>query len=416
MSRQLHTLTDIQLKQWIRLNQQDKQPIAKADGHGLTFTLSKAGTASWILRYRAGGKRHELTLGNYPDVSLSEARRLASVNRAAVDQGQHPAKEKAARKNAAAEVKWTVEALAHDYEAKRLTPGSFAEGTLYYRKSDLKRVIIPKLGKMSVEEVTGKDVVRMLRESNETWTISKRVRDTTNNLFKHAAGLHLIEVNPCAGVDLKALFGPRPPVKKRVMLSKADLTTLLATADTLNKINGLTLRILLATCVRSRELTSAEWKDIDLEAGSWFVPDQKTKTRKGFFVPLTPPVVGWFRELKTLAGESQFVLPARIARKEGQPITVRTLWAAIDRAFEDGRLTISRFTPHDCRSTAKSHLRDLGISELDTERALNHVIGGISGVYDVRETLREKQHALTAWSDFLLSLTPSQHATASNPS
>jgi integrase len=406
MSRQLHTLTDIQLRQWMKKNQQDKEPIAKADGGGLTFTLSKAGTASWILRYRAGGKRHELTLGNYPDIKLAEARRLASIQRAAVDQGQHPAKAKATRKKEAASTKWTVKSLAEDYRAKRLVPEAFAAVTLYYRNSDLDRVIIPRLGSMPVEEVTGKDIVRMLRESGEPWTVSKRVRDTTNNLFKHAAGLHLIDVNPCTGVDLKAVFGPRPAIKERVMLSKDDLRALLATVDTLGTVNGLALRILLATCVRSRELTAARWEDIDLDKGAWFVPNEATKTRKGFYVPLAPVVVDWFRKLKAIAGDSAFVLPARIARKEGEPITARTLWAAIDRAFTTGRLTVTKFTPHDTRSTAKGHMRNLGISEYDTERALNHVIRGISGIYDVRDTLPEKEHALRVWSDFLLSLHP----------
>jgi hypothetical protein len=55
-------LTDIQIKQWIK----SAAEVAKADGGGLTFTLSKAGRAAWVLRYRFGGKRREKTLGQYP--------------------------------------------------------------------------------------------------------------------------------------------------------------------------------------------------------------------------------------------------------------------------------------------------------------------------------------------------------------
>lgn len=401
MATKLHTLTDFQLKQWIK----QAEPVAMSDGGGLTFTLSKAGTATWILRYRANGKRRELTLGNYPDISLSDARRLAGQHRAAVDRGEDPAGDKASRKREAATPKWTVKKLAEDYRTKRLVPEAFAPVTIYYRNSDLDRVIIPRLGSTPVEEVTGKDIVRMLRESGETWTISKRVYDTANGMFKHAAGLHLVDVNPCTGVDIKAVFGPRPPVKQRVMLSKDDLRTLFATVDTLGKENGITMRILLATCVRSRELTAARWENIDLDAGTWFVPNQGTKMRKGFYVPLTPTVIQWFRELKVLAGDSPFALPARIARKQGEPITARTLWAAIDRGFKDGRLTVTKFTPHDARSTAKGHMRDLGVSHFDTERALSHALGGVAGIYDVREELPEKRRALETYAAFLMSLT-----------
>jgi hypothetical protein len=43
-----------------------KLPLARSDGGGLTFTLSKAGTAAWVLRYRTGGRARELTIGNFP--------------------------------------------------------------------------------------------------------------------------------------------------------------------------------------------------------------------------------------------------------------------------------------------------------------------------------------------------------------
>jgi integrase len=400
MPRQLHILTDIQLRQWIKQG----ASVAKADGGGLTFTLSQAGTATWILRYRSNGKRRELTLGNYPDISLSEARKLASQHRAAVDVGQDPAKDKAIRRKKEATPEWTIKSLAEDYRAKRLVSGSFAAGTLYYRNADLNNVLIPRLGSRPVASVTGPDIVQMLRDADDTWTISKRVLTTASKLFEHAAGLHIININPCAGVSLTSLLGPRPPVKKRVMLTTEDLRALLATVDTLGTENGLALRILLATCVRTNELVTARWENIDLDNGSWFVPNESTKTRTGFLVPLAPAAVNWFRELHDFAGGSPFVLPARVARKVGQPITTRTLWAAITRAFETGRLTVTKFTPHDTRSTAKGHMRNLGISEYDTERALSHVIGGVSGVYDVRQELPEKRRALQVWADFLLSL------------
>lgn len=402
MAKLLHTLSDLQLRQWVKLG----TPVAKSDGAGLTFTLSEAGTASWTLRYRSNNKRRELTLGNYPDITLSEARRLASHHRAAVDGGADPAKDKAETKKKATTVEWNVQRLADDYKAKRLTPDSFAPGTLYYRNADLNRVIIPLLGSKHVAAVTGPDIVQMLIDADDTWTISKRVLTTACNMFDHAAGLRLIHINPCTGVSLVSLFGPRPPVKKRTMLPTEDIKTLLATVDTLGTVNGLALRILLATCVRTSELVLAQWSDIDLEKGNWFVPDAQTKTRTGFIVPLTPAVIAWFQELKTIAGDSPFVLPARVTRKAGKPITTRTLWAAIDRAFDTKRLTITKFTPHDMRSTAKGHMKNLGIPDHITELALSHALKGMSGIYDVRTEIPEKRDALQKWSDFLGTLSP----------
>jgi len=64
MARDKGHLTDLQLRHWINAG----KPLAKADG--LTFTLSAAGVAGWILRYRHGGRRRELTIGRYPDIGL----------------------------------------------------------------------------------------------------------------------------------------------------------------------------------------------------------------------------------------------------------------------------------------------------------------------------------------------------------
>ena len=414
MTKQLHLLSDPQLRQWLKVG----EPVAKSDGDGLTFTLSAAGTAAWTLRYRQNGKRKEITLGNFPDIKLADARRLASAHRAAVDGGADPAKEKAASKKKAAAIEWTVERLAEDYRTKRLVPESFAANTLYYRNGDLTRVIIPKLGKRAVASITGKDIVQMLVDVGDTWTISKRVLTTASKMFDHAAGRQLININPCAGVSLDSLLGPRPPIKLRVMLSADELRTVLATLDTLGTENALAFRILLATCVRTSELVRAKWQDIDLENGSWFVPDATTKTRKGFYVPLMPPVVEWFKQLLALAGTSAYVLPARIERNQGRTVNTRTLWAAIMRAFDTSRLTVTQFTPHDARSTAKGHMRNLGISEFDTERALSHVIAGVSGIYDVREEIPEKRHALQVWANFLLSLStpaPAHREPAAKP-
>jgi Arm DNA-binding domain len=77
-------LSDRQVQAWIRA----EKPIAgKSDRCGLTFTLSAAGTASWVFRYRLHSQSKELTLGNYPNISLKTARNLATKARAAVDQG-----------------------------------------------------------------------------------------------------------------------------------------------------------------------------------------------------------------------------------------------------------------------------------------------------------------------------------------
>ncbi|MGZ0105221.1 tyrosine-type recombinase/integrase [Achromobacter sp. KK8] len=392
-------LDDIQLRRWIAAGER----IARSDGDGLTFTLSAAGTATWVLRYRLGGPQKEVTIGNYPDVTLAEARKTARKLRAAIDRGDDPAVEKRQEKARVTKIA-TVRQLVEDFKGKKL--GGLAVDTVRYRIWDLDKIILPKLGSLPVDQVQPADVVHMIETANRTWTISKRILTSAKMLFAHACGLRLINVNPVVGIDLVALRGPRPPVRRRVMLTEPELRTLLAGIEDIGTENALALRILLATCVRSTELATARWEYVDLEAGRWIVPEENVKVRRAFMVPLTPTVVGWFRQLQELAGTSEWVLPARQERRRRNQggdthVGKTTLWAAIQRAFARGDIDIRRFTPHDTRSTAKGHMRNLGVSNEVSELALNHKLKGMEGIYDVREDIPERRVALELWAAFL---------------
>lgn len=89
------------------------------DGGGLIFTLSAAGNVAWVLRYRHGTRRPEMTLGPYPAIGLSQARTMALVKRAEIAQGKNPIAERLEAKSARAK-DWTVRQLIKDYREKVL--------------------------------------------------------------------------------------------------------------------------------------------------------------------------------------------------------------------------------------------------------------------------------------------------------
>jgi integrase len=401
MARRGNLLDDVQIRSWVAKG----AAIARSDGDGLTFTLSSAGTSTWVLRYRVSGvRRKEITLGNYPDLTLAAARRLARERRVDVDQGKDPAADKKVLKMRT-QMAWTVRELISDYKEKKLTTPPLAEGTVYYRKWDLDKIIGPKLGSMEVRNVTPADIVHVIESSKRSWTICKRLLTSAKLLFAHACGKRLINVNPCVGIDLTALMGARPPIRKRVMLAENELRALLKDINDIGVENGLAFRILLATCVRSIELAKARWEHIDFELGTWWVPAESVKTRTGFLVPITPTVAEWFKSLQCLSGDSPWVLPARTDRRRKRVgdthVGKTTLWAAITRAFDRGDIDVRRFTPHDTRSTAKGHMRNMGIPNDITEIALNHALKGMEAVYDVREEIPERRQALEKWAAFI---------------
>lgn len=408
MAKLSHLLDDLQIRHWINKG----TPVAKSDGDGLTFTLSSAGTAAWILRFRYGGRRKEVTLGNYPDMSLAAARKLAREQRVIIDQGGDPAATKQETKSRARDA-WLIRDLVDDYREKVLLPTEFAKDTIKYRNDDIDQVILPRLGAREVTKVTPTDVVDMIAKCGRTWTICKRILTCVSQVFDHACGLRIIPSNPCTGIKLKALLGPRPAVKKRVMLSEGDLRKLLPGLSVIGKENALALRILLATCVRTNELINAEKAHLNFANHTWWVPAASVKTRTGFLVPLVPEVEQWFKHLIELSGDSKWVMPKR-RRDKGLVgdfhVGRTTLLAAVHRAFERGALDVQMFTPHDARSTAKGHMRNMGVSREVSEIALNHKLQGMEGIYDVRIDIPERRDALVKWARFLIACETGQPA------
>ncbi|MFZ1245711.1 MAG: integrase family protein, partial [Azonexus sp.] len=291
MARDKGLLSDLQIRHWIKAG----TPLAKTDGNGLTFTLSAAGAAGWILRYSHGGRRRELSIGRYPDISLADARGIATIKRAEIMQGRNPAADKQKAKATAAK-DWTVRELVKDYRAKKLV--SLAESTQVSYGRHLKR-IENRLGALTVREIEASDVIALIEASSLTWGESNMLLITTKCLFTHACGKRLVNTNPCHGIMLSALLGERPPKRQRLMLTKEELHLLLNAG--MRRRNVLIIRILLATAVRSAELYKAKWENVHLEEVRWRIP--KSKTGPAMDIPLAPVVVGWFRELREMAGE-----------------------------------------------------------------------------------------------------------------
>ena len=401
-------LTNLDIQNKIR----EKAPVTLADGDGLAFTLSATGRASWILRYRYVGKGREKTLGHYPDLGLAEARKLAAADRVLISQGVDVAAEKQRRKREAAGA-WTVRELAEDYLKK--SEGRLEVSTLDGIRQRLRDYIYPQIGNVPAKDIRPFELVDIVeRASKKSLHIARLVLGVMKAVFAHGVGRHVIDFDPASQVKANAVIGPRPVARTRVMLSEEELAIILPRAIRMGVQNALMLKILLGTAVRLGELVEARWENIDFEKRVWVIPPtdikgKKVKARNGedvksFVIPLTDLVLGWFMELKAVAFGSGFVLPIRSRKKaEGdahmEPVTLNAAFNKFWKEHLDGKC--QRFTPHDLRSTARSHLGRLGVDLLIAERCLNHSLGGLVAIYDQHDYLDERRQALEKWSAVL---------------
>jgi len=396
-------LSDIQLRAWVKAG----NPITgKSDGGGLTFTLSRAGVAAWVLRYRHGGKQPEYSIGRYPDISLAEARVLAAELRRRVQQGEDIAaskqdeKAKAAAEKAKALIKAnTTSALAAEWLARAISDSHRPKVARV-----LDRYALPEIGLLSPEQVQPAHVDHVLRQ-----TVKAGAPTTANDLLRYLKRLfafarkrRIVTHNPAEDFDTSDAGGKE--LARTRALSVGEIGKFIAAmkdCETLGRDNELAFRLLLLLGVRKGELVGAAWHEFDLGAALWHLPAERSKTGEAIMIPLPPLAVKWFRELETRAAGSPWVFPARrIGKRRLGHISPDTLNVALTR-LEHG---LPAFTVHDLRRTVRTQLSALGVSPHIAERVLNHKLRGVAGVYDRHDYLEERLQALQQWAVMLANI------------
>ena len=392
-------LTDIELRNWIKAG----QPVAKSDGDGLTFTISAKGTAAWTLRYRFAGKSKELTLGRYPDLTLTKAREMAAAQRVqirqGVDVGQQRQNQKEADKLAAKLAKsGTVKALYDEWfsrhiEGQRANPEQVAGCFALH--------VLPIIGNKQVTDVRPADVDKVLRPLSDrgVFRTAAKALQLTKRLFDYAMKRHLIVANPATPfnwTDIGGKGGPRSRV-----LSRAELVAFFkAMKETPNfpAYSAAALKLLLALGVRKMELLKAKWDEFDLKAGEWHLPAERTKTEAAIRIPLSPWVIAILEEQRARSfNDYVFPMQRTMPGKTTSHLSETTLNHALYMLQSD----LEPFTVHDLRRTTRTHLAALGVAPYIAEMCLNHKPKGIEAVYNVHDYFEERRAALNALSDLL---------------
>lgn len=384
------------------------KPGRFGDGDGLYLSVPKSGKPFWFLRYSSNGKRREMTLGQYAYMTLAEARAEAVL------QKKQLVVEKVdplfLKKRAKQQKIQTVDDLFADWHKgniKRIKHPNIPERV--YRKD-----IAPHIGAASPNKVVARDIQFIIE------AITESGRPTTANdallylkqLFNHAIKLDVVGANPASAFNVNDAGGVEQS-KDRALTFK-ELTQVFKVfrenKDSFTRENYLACALLVTLGVRKSELTEASWQEIDLEAGIWNLPKERSKSGVGIVIPLTELCITWLRELHWRAAGSPYVFPNRRSSKNPH-MGEDTLNRAITKLFghEAGKKKqppnkmgdIKHFTVHDLRRTFRTLLGKLKVPGNVAERCLNHQIPGVRGIYDKNDYLEERTEALVKLSNFL---------------
>ncbi len=266
---------------------------------GFGVRVQTTGAKSYVVKYRAGTGRgaptRRVTLSKVGKITPDEARTLAKKTLGSVAHGADPAAQRAAEKRASTLAEVAEQFLTEHVEAKRA-----ASSASSYRDL-LERLALPELGKRKAEKVTTAEVQRLHTKLAHSPYQANRLLRVLSSLFTFAGKAHVVPVgfNPCRGIEYfpeegrerylttqeLALIGEAIREAETVGLPYAVDETKLTAKHAPKESNRRTiigphaagsLRLLIFTGARLREILHLKWGHVDFERGLLLLPTSKT--------------------------------------------------------------------------------------------------------------------------------------------
>lgn len=416
MPKRASELSAIQIRQAKHSGKGERAEVMAVGGvSGLMLQVTRSGAKCWILRIRTGGRRREMGLGAFPEVSLSDARDKAGGIKAKLAVGVDPLAERRVAQAAiaaaehrgmtftAAYEKW-MKAKADDFptdKKRRYVAGTF---TRYAR---------PKIGPMDVQDIRTQDVARVLapiwKDKHET---ASKLRQRIEAVLSWAtvAG-HRQGDNPArwAG-NLKELLPRREAVTSTAhqpAISMTDAPAWWAALAARGGMGAQALQFATMTAARSGQVRGATWGEIDLDAALWTIPADRMKARRDHRVPLPAAAVDLLKRLPRIDG-TDLVFPA----PRGGPLSDMTIGKVMRDMQEDavkagGRGWLDAATgrpavPHGIRSTFRDWCAERGIDDNVAELALAHQVGSaVERAYLRSDMIERRRAVMDEWAAFL---------------
>jgi len=344
-----------------------------------------------------------MKIGDYPGVSLAEARKRHADAMMELQKGIDPgkkAKEQKTRRVAAP----TFKDLLDEFWKMELSKSPTAKE----RKRLIEKDALPEWMKTKVTEIRRRDAVLLLDKVRERAPVgANRLQGVLVRMFNFAAERGMIDFSPLTGMR-------RGKEKSRSRVLTDEEIKKLWNALTIenNDIDifhptKLALKAILLTGQRPGEVASMRRNDI--KDNIWIVPAEDRKNGEENQIPILPMMAEILEQAKKYSYNSQYVFtspmsPLYIHKKkdkakpkdEDLPLNRLALSRALQRHIPEMEIT-EQFTPHDLRRTLRTRLAEIGVSDIVAERVLGHKLQGIMAVYNRHSYDTEKRQALAAW-------------------
>lgn len=369
-----------------------------ADGEGMYLLVMPTGRKYWKMKYHYGGKEKLLSIGVYPDISISVARQKRAEAKQRLTDGTDPSEAKQAIKRQKKQPSGiTFKEIAIEWHNNKKE--NLSELYAKYIIDRLEYDIFKPLGNRPLKEITAPELLAVMRDIE-----ARGIGDIPHRLLQYCGQIFRFAIATGRGErDLSAdLQGALKAVKKEhhAHLLEKDLPDFLKKLANYegSEQTKLAWKFMLLTFVRTTELRGAEWQEIDFDKAEWRIPAERMKMRDPHIVPLARQTIEILNGLLPISGHRKHVFPNQ--NRPATFISENTLLYALYRMGYH-----SRATTHGFRASASTILNENGFRADVIERQLAHTErNAVRAAYNHAQYLPERREMMQWWADKIDSL------------
>jgi len=387
-------LTDLKIR---GLKPRNKE-YSVADGNGLSIYVTPKGVKKWRYRYRFNRKASMISLGKYPAVSLSEARKQRDVYQKALFDGINPKVYKD-KVRITQQDKPTFRKAFDKWFA--LHEGEWGERTSIKQLRAFELHVFPEIGDTLVEDIKPIDMLNVFRKMDDKGISEtlKKVRGWSSRVFCDCVVSEIILSDPTRDLPKDSFKKPKPR-NYATVTTPDDISDLLKTISkykntgTYEVYQALNLAAYLL--LRPSELTGLLWEEVDFKNKIIRIGKDRMKSSRAHLVPMSTQVLAKFQEIKNHGLSEKYVFPSSVNRNAS--INSESLRVALRRLD----IPKEKFTTHGFRGMASTMLNELGFRGDIVEIQLSHTDSNKARkAYNHAEYLDERRDMMQEWSDYL---------------
>ena len=380
------------------------------DAERLYIEVRPSGKKIWRFKYTLNGKEGTISFGEYPSVSLADARKRKEDAKALLAKGINPVEDrnqKEEEKRAATNN--SFKAVTEEFIKEKMKYKS--EGYVDRFKGAMERDIYKIIGNKPIKEVNSADVLQIMKNTMER--IKKQDNFATGeaaaNLNRRFIGLVMRYAIVTLRTDTDPTYAVKeaiesPQVEHARPLEPHERTTLRTNIDTYrgsSTVRNATLT-LLYSMLRTIEVRKMEWPFVHFDDRIIKFPrssrrrrqERSMKMDRVHIVPMSDQLYEILKNQYAITKGQKYVFAS--PQKRDCMISRTTLNKMLMY------IGLREVTAHDFRATASTLLYEKGYEEAWIERQLAHAESNkTKASYDHSQHLEARRKMMQDWADIV---------------